>query len=545
VTIQTKQRKNKVKNYIKWTISILAMTRIAHAEPTLYPKDLTVLSNIQNTTDSNILADEKDSKTVWVMPPNTAQATVSGLHTKTANMGFCAEMRDLKDASKDSLAQIVSLEKAKASRQLEFAAIQKTADDLAQKAAAYAADSGLSALLDLDNRIQTAEARLSELYSQNDKCTGTCDQIQAEMKTVIASKYQMMKDRNALASLNTTNVQEYRRRQSVANAAQKAADNAKNAYTDMVNELFGLKTRFQALFSSYGQMEGARAAISYKSSWNDNVASLRAANPGINFSKIATKNANLMTEIAGISIDPQGAIKAINFGGKSVDGAAQFPAYPESLSSNVVLSLIGACPMEHPEYFDMKSNDVQNMQYGVMITYDYDSIFTTKAIVHYNMYKMYQKIISSGTKSGFFNSSSWSSVQESNFFRDSFSVEWDVSENLISADVKQQREEEMRQSVLFRLATLALPNSPNRAEIIAAAQPPKHGAIVLSDGLEKTCPTNAYCQGAAIMLQVLDAIFGSSSSNASYTNITDINSTDNYSETGKITKSWITSYLHP
>ena len=44
-------------------------------------------------------------------------------------------------------------------------------------------------------------------------------------------------------------------------------------------------------------------------------------------------------------------------------------------------------------------------------------------------------------------------------------------------------------------------------------------------------------------MSVLDAIFGNSSSTASYTKITDSNITENYEVVQKMTKSWITSYL--
>ena len=52
------------------------------AEPTLYPKDVSILSNIKNSTTSNIMADEVDPRTVWVLPPNSATAVAMGLHTK-------------------------------------------------------------------------------------------------------------------------------------------------------------------------------------------------------------------------------------------------------------------------------------------------------------------------------------------------------------------------------------------------------------------------------------------------------------------------------
>ena len=84
----------KIKPLVFSTLCAVLGSTVARAEPTLYPPDLKVLSSITNTTDSNLMADELDSKTVWVLPPNTAKAQVSGLHSLTASMGFCAEMHD-------------------------------------------------------------------------------------------------------------------------------------------------------------------------------------------------------------------------------------------------------------------------------------------------------------------------------------------------------------------------------------------------------------------------------------------------------------------
>lgn len=291
-------------------------------------------------------------------------------------------------------------------------------------------------------------------------------------------------------------------------------------------------------------MEGARAAIRYTSSWDENVQLLRNENPGINFSKIPTKNAKLMTELAGLAnVDAQGAIKSIGLGGVMTQGLAAFPSYPETLSTNVVLSLIGACPMAHPDYFDIDSNSAQDMEYGLIITYDYDTVFTFKASATYNMYKMYQKIQQSASSGVFFSSRSWTEVTEKNFFSDSFSVKWDDPENTIKPENKILLEKEMRTSVFSRLATLALPNVPNKADVIAAGELPVHGAVVAGDALISQSGGNIYSIGSGVILKVLDAIFGSSATSTTYTNIQNVDITDDYAQTQKITKSWITSYV--
>ena len=101
----------------------------------------------------------------------------------------------------------------------------------------------------------------------------------------------------------------------------------------------------------------------------------------------------------------------------------------------------------------------------------------------------------------------------------------------------------MRHAVMWRLANLAIPSAPNRGDIMAAVQPPTRGAVVISDSLMQTCSGSVYCVAGAAVLKVLDAIFGSSSANASYTNITDVEVIENYENTQKIIKPWLTTYL--
>lgn len=538
-----------MKKSVNYIMALLALSSgfSAIAEPTLYPKDLNVLSQVNNSTTSNIIADGADSKTVWVMPPNVATATVSGLNTLTANMGFCAEMRDEQTYSRDLAADIRKLEAKRVAQQDQLQKLQSRADQLNEDAEKYAADNNLQELADLDQRISDLQMRLEQLYKDANACnssTTDCSGIQEEIKDSNAARAQMLTQRNTIAQKNTNVVLAYTSKKHLADAAQRTADNAKKAYTDLMGQIIGVQEQFRKAYASFGQMEGARAGIRYTSDWDKNVDSLRKGNPGLNFSKIATQNATLMTVLTGVQdVDPTGAIKSIEVAGNVKNGAASFAAYPENLSANVVLSLIGACPMAHPDYFDLKQDDVKDIQYGLIITYDYQTLFTVKATVSYDYYKMYQKIVSSGSSGGLFSSRSWSNVEEKNFFKDSFNVVWDDSENTMPQTEKDAREQEMRHSVLSRLATMALPQSPNPAGLIAASSPPTHGAVVAADELMKVCPGNVYCMGTAAVLTVLDAIFGSSSSSSSYTNIQQGTITDNYAQTQKITKSWITTYL--
>ncbi len=536
---------------IKVLAAIVAMSA-AHkvsAEPTAYPTDTSVLFKIINNTNSNILADELDSRTVWVMPPNTAKATVGNMHTKTSNLGFCKEMGMLQKITARLTSDLGELQER---RKRSIPGIERLSDEaskLYQAVTLYANSNSLTELAEMDDRIKSDENRLTELYKLAESCQPEvtpekCARINNEMSDVIKDKRALSKSRAELTKTNSDSVAGYDKRLRVYQAANKRFEAAKAIHDTISDSIFAIQRKFHESYGYYGKMEGARASIVYKSTWDDNLVKLRSENPEINFSKVATKKAKLMAELLGVKdIDASGAIKAIGIGGDAKDNSVSFEAYPQDLSTNVVLSLIGACPLEHPDYFDVSSNVLKDMQYGLIITYDYDTVFKLKAKATYNMYRMYQKITSSHTSGGFFSSHTSATIEERNFFRDSFKMEWDDQENTISQADKDAREKEMRDNVLLRLASYALPNVASRGDVIAAAKPPTRGAIVLVDGLAKTCPTNVYCQGAIVVATVLDAIFGSSSSTASFLNIQDTQVVEVYSNNQKITKSWITSYL--
>lgn len=514
------------------------------AEPTLYPNNLSVLSGVVNETSSNIIADHADPKTIWVMPPNTAKATVSGIHSKLGWMGYCKEMSDQQGYSRDLSRDIAEVMKKRKEKQEEIAKEQLRADRINEECEKYAADTGLQALVDVDTRIQNESLNLSELNKQLEACTHDCDSIKEQISTSNAALRVMRKDRNDTARQNAQAAMKYDQKKAQAKAAQRRVDNMKGGYIELVKQLADVQNTFRQSFSFFATKPGAKASIAYTSDWQPNVEKLRQSNPGYYFAKISTQNANLMTVLTSVgNVDAEGGIIRIESAATVKDGVSSFPAYPEALSSNVVLSLIGACPMEHPEYFDIKDNDPANMKYGIIITYDYQTVFIAKAEVTYDYYKMYQKIVESGSSGGLFSSRSWTNVEEKNFFRDSFTVTWQDTENTLSQADKDAREQEMRRSILSRLATMALPQSANVAGIIAAAPPPARGAVVAADQLMKTCPGNVYCAGTAAVLTVLDAIFGSSSTSATYTNIQEGELREKYSNTSKITKSWITSYL--
>ena len=92
---------------VRITFIFLMIGVRAYAVPTLYPENFN--RQLRNTTNSNVVADTKDSARFYVLPPIKSAATIQDLHTITANVGFCEEIANLQRYNADTIKVLNSL----------------------------------------------------------------------------------------------------------------------------------------------------------------------------------------------------------------------------------------------------------------------------------------------------------------------------------------------------------------------------------------------------------------------------------------------------
>ncbi|AZZ36904.1 hypothetical protein CIK05_08910 [Bdellovibrio sp. qaytius] len=528
--------------------AIMTAAATAGATPTPYPLDPSLLFAVTNSTTSGLIADDTDSRKVYVLPPTVAEASVNGLHTLSANIGFCKEMGMLQSYSRNTAAQISELSNQQVANKKNLDKIQQQLEEARIEAAEIVADKRLQALVDLDTRIESMEARLSELYALEEKCDKFCDQVLTEIKDTEVEKKKFVKDRRALALENAEAVKAYQKKKDVADALQTNFNDANSTFIKQRAELLAIRSEFNEMYKTFAKMEGGRAALNYESNWDSNLDKLRNENPAFQFEKIQTNNAKLFTSINSVSDIPTDlAVVGYEIAGIQKENYLELPAgFPGAISGNIRLSLVGACPMIHPEYFDIeKGYGADKMAYGLTFTYDFPAAYHLKATAKYNMYKLYTKTVSSGSSGGFFSSHSWTNVEERTFFRDGFSVDWisQDPQNDISDDRRMETEREMRQHIMERIGSLALPTSPNQGQMVAPGAPPQRGATVVAGSLMQACPGNAYCAAGSLILYSLDAIFGSSSASASYLQSQNFEATETWTQSKVIMKPWVTTFI--
>ena len=528
--------------------AILTVATTVGATPTPYPSDPSSLFSLKNLTTSGLIADDVDPRKVYVLPPNVAEATVNGLHTLTANIGFCAEMGDLQSYSRDTASQIKELSDQRVAYKKEvdkqLGKLQKARTEAAEIAVA----NRLEVFIELNDQIDNMEARLTELYKSKESCDQTCDELATEIKNTEEARSLALKDRRKFQNENATAVRNYNKKKAIADSLQASYSDAYSSFNQLKKDLVAIRAEYLQMYETFGRLEGGRAAMNYESNWDENVMALRTTNPGWQFEKIQTANAKLFANIVSVKDIPSDmAVVGYEMAGTQKDNYLQLPSgFPDSMSGNLRLSLIGACPMIHPEYFDIEPGyGADKMAYGITVTYDFPASYKLKAVAKYNMYKMYQKVVSSGSSGGFFSSRSWSNVEEHTFFKDTFNVDWTSQDpqNEISEERRLETEHEMRAHIMERIASLALPTAPNQGQMIAPGSPPPHGATVVAGSLMQACPTNIYCLGGSLILTSLDAIFGSSSASASYLQTQDFEAIETWSQAKVIMKPWVTTFI--
>lgn len=516
----------------------------AYAMPTLYPK--TFNRGLKNNTTSNYVADSDNPLRYYVLPPNSSTAKVVSLNMVTANVGFCNEIAQLQQYNSDTLALLNSMK-------ANDLALKNQIDDQRNKLVknnseimAYTANPDLQNIINYDFKLSQLDKRLEALRIQSLMCRQNCDALMQDLSSVQEQKSYLLTQRSVNFSTEQLGLmQELQQKKSLNLELQKHITELEQNWKELQSNLKNLYADFNKMFDAHAKREGGRIAISYDSKWTANVDQLKKDNPQYSFERIQTKNAKIRVNSYSKShLAVDGAVLSFDVSGQLADNVLNLESYPESFSGSAVLNLLGVCPLLHPEYFGIPvANGLDDMSFGLTVSYDYPASMKYDITAHYNMHRMYELIKSQGTNGGFFSSSSWTDQQEQNFFKDSFWVDWKVQDdrNLFTEQQKLTINSDLRRQIMTRLASsLVLNNSAPKLAL--AGDAPETGAMVLSNSLNKACPANVYCKGASIVFGVLQAIFGSSDTQQSLKQISDVEMTDHYSNEQIVLQPMITTY---
>lgn len=541
----------KSKKYISQSKSILILCALfyagaAGAVPTLYPDNWD--SRIKNNTNSSLLADSAQYDRYYVLPPNTAEAKVRSLSQATTNIGFCKELAAIQKYNIDALEIIKRLQDRKMQLDVEFKNTEAVLKSAQIEMAQFVTANNLIELDAIDRQIQSLDRKLNDLYVHSKTCTKTCDLILEDIRQSQHNRNYLLNMRFDLSSSHMLQATEYEKRKQKITHLETDRDRSADALRKLQTEIREMYTDYLSLYDAHAKREGAKISLDYSSVWTSNVNRLGFDNTNRRFEKVPTRNVIIKADAYSKNNLLAGAsILAFEVSGQAASAVLSMGSFPESFSGNATINLLSACPLFFPELFGFSASDPavqpQNAKFGLIVSYEYPSLFKYNVESNYNLSRMYEVIKTQGKKGGLFSSKSWSETQERETFKDSFDVVWSSQDvNLLTEAQKAGVEADLRRQAMARLTNYVLMSKNNIPKVESSPDLPITGAMILSNSLSKNCSFVLACKSASIGLDFLNAVFGSSEISESLKQELNVNIKDRYSNGQVLMQTRVTSY---
>lgn len=302
--------------------------------------------------------------------------------------------------------------------------------------------------------------------------------------------------------------------------ADKKSQRAEELYakTQLLNQdIISAKNSVDELISDNARRHGGTLNIPYVTKFAANINKIKKENPSYpDVRPVETFHARLYFSVPdsvqdGLDVSLLPVIRTYSIAGVKASNLAKSPAQVAN-KIDVTLSLteIGACIMRYPQKFGV----TEAPKFGMTLIYDYPFVFTTKVTASYNLKSIYHYLKTTGSSGGLFTSRTWTKTVESNWGAGAIKFHWAQSDpdSTINASQRFKIESSIKSELLSTIDQLILTKA--NVGIPKAQNPGPHGAIILSQQIDKTCAANEYCAAASIALRTLNAIFGSSSMSA-------------------------------
>jgi hypothetical protein len=518
---------------------------------------------LKNTSTSSLLPDTEDCSLVHVLPPIGGQSKIQSF-SPSGNLGFCPAMKTLHGAVEKVAKQYRKLT-SKASEldpMVEEASIELKAAK--KKAAEFLATGATLEISKLEGMLRQVDIRIEAIIKQLETCSHTnCAPLTEELSAKNLERSDLQERLFLIQDKNSEELLASKKAEAEVVAAQENYDLFINKYDTIRQKISSLNQEIFSMYSTYGKLEGGFAEIQYNSGWQDNVSKLSLENQGLKFNSIPTKNARLHANLIG-STDQSSYLASLpavldyqmaglKYQPWGEEKTPELSSLPDNIQGSLRLSLIGGCPAHYENFLGddlLKVREPQSSSFpifGITATYEYPVSYHLKMKASYNLYKMYEETKKSGTSGGFFTSRSYVDASTKKLDKDTFSIDWTVEDpnSQYSEEKRFQVEREIRQILLERvLSNMAQPIFTGAtAQPEAAPAIPENGAMVLAEGISRTCGWYSfYCTGGSWLLKGANAIFGSSSSESSFKAEHNSNATEEWNVTAASWKSGAISY---
>ena len=282
-----------------------------------------------------------------------------------------------------------------------------------------------------------------------------------------------------------------------------------NVDEEKLKDLFDQRRMIVDEYSDLSKTLGASIGLLFSNGIEDNVRAYKKLNSnlGLEFVSVQLRDTSLSFNQAN-PFDPE--LKSIV--NQSLPLLNLSNVGPGSFSVNANLNLFGACPLVDPfegVIVDITPEDVAGIVTPNLV-YKYEMGATYQYKASYNLAALAKKIVNSSTKGGLFKTSTSATLTESNDTSSWFKFEMTCDDSRVCDQAKQETSLQIKTRLMkevldqISLATMGYTVTPAQA-----GEPGRNGASTAAEGLRKC--SNAYCQSAAVVLDVASSIFGGTS----------------------------------
>ena len=303
-----------------------------------------------------------------------------------------------------------------------------------------------------------------------------------------------------------------------------------------LTQLADLQMRIDALLTPYSKIEGATGLVLLTMKHQQLVAEYAAKNPGITFLPLTPKasyltiastkamaagdfSAALSVEVPGVGLVPMapptdGTSNLFRMNASSAPDSSKI--FGESLSGQVRLSLTGACPFysapQHVLKSSLSANEI-GAYLSANVQYSYELQVARSYKASYQLASLVRQIQSKSTHGGFFSTSTAASMIDDHTANSWFKLEQSSEDSQVAYDDLSRT---LKSDLMDRvLKQVALATVGSAGGLMDPGQPAADGVSVAANGLRKNC-AHIYCQSGAVVLDVLNSAFGSTSTVSNY-----------------------------
>lgn len=503
-----------------------------HSAPVSYPVFPEALAKVQQVEGLGVIGDLKSDKQFYVLPPSNGTVTSNGLSSASANMDYCETIAQLHDQSLEIIKKYQEeLNKYDAS-QLEAEQMEKDYNEGKKQASALkvSIDGHAKIMLAYDQQITSDQARLDDLYVQENSCQTrvACAQIKKEIAKIRADVVAVKKEKADSAAQNDWDETQYERAQSHVQDLYDQWQSKLNYLTSAGDRIKVLSKQNIEIYGEFAKLEGGTATLKYDSHWTEQfkqlVALNRSTNPGFSFTKIDTEDAIIHAAFksndSSSYLSSVPAILDYRISGQRGEGDIRLNAFPEKFSADLRLSLAGACAIANPARYRLKMDSQGVPEYGVSVDYKYRSAYHSHAKFFVDEKTFYQKVMNAGNSGFLWWKKSWENLDITQIDSSAYHFEWELLDPHTQYKPEERRKMEA-EAVNFIISRLVSKyGTVNTTDPNAIARPPvpSSGLGDMANGLFTLCGTsNMYCAAASWIMKGLDEIIAGGSSSASGT----------------------------